>query len=285
MARTIQDIKKEITDAWLSDTTLAEAYGINSTGTWDTTFSRVSIENIICYIMAAAIYLHEQLFDVHRTEVDNTIAQMKPHTLRWYVNKVKAFRLGQALIDGTDQYDDTGLTDEDIEQRQVVHYASATEAEGTVYIKVATNGTDSKQPLNTDQLNGLKQYVAEVKDAGVRVDIINEPAGKLRLAVDIYYNPMLLNSAGIHLANGNKPVEEAIRQYIENLPFNGEYRNSALIDKLQAVDGVVIPELLSAEESYDGDNYTNIHAKAIPYSGYYIYENDNITINYMPYEQ
>lgn len=284
MARTIDTIKNEITEAWMNSETLATAYGYTVGDNFLSTFSKVSIENIICYIMAAAIWTHEKLFDAHSEEVANIIAQMKPHSLRWYVNKVKAFRAGQNLIDGTDGYDDTGLSSEDIEAMQPVKFASASESDATVYIKVATETGGVKAPISADQLAGLRQYISEVKDAGVRVDVINEPASKLRLSIDIYYNPMVLSSAGLHLANGNYPVKDAIKAYIENLPFNGEYRNSALIDALQAVEGVVIPELISVEESYDGENYTTANAKAVPYAGYYVYEDDNVTITYTPYE-
>lgn len=284
MARTIEQIKNEITEAWMNSETLAAAYGYTVGDSFLSAYSKVSVENIICYIMAAAIWTHEKLFDAHRAEVDETIAQMKPHSLRWYVNKVKAFRAGQNLIDGTDGYDNAGLSDEDIEAMQPVKFASASESEATVYIKVATETGGVKAPISADQLAGLNQYITEVKDAGVRVDIINEPASKLRLSIDIYYNPMVLSSTGLHFANGNYPVKEAIKAYIENLPFNGEYRNSALIDTLQEVDGVVIPELISAEESYDGENYTTVNTKAVPYAGYYVYEDENITINYTPYE-
>ena len=211
MARTITQIKSELTTAFMADTTLAASYGFTPGADFDKTFSKVSIENILLYIVAAALWTHERLFDEHRAEVENTIAQLKPHTLRWYVSKVKQFREGQPLIDGTDQYDDTGLTDDDIAQRQVVHFAAATEAATTVYIKVATDNGGVKQPLTTDQLNGLKAYIAEVKDAGVRVEVINEPAYHLQLSLVVYYDPMVLSPQGMHLQQGGYPVNDAIK--------------------------------------------------------------------------
>ena len=288
MARTITQIKSELTAAFMADTTLAANYGFTPGADFDKTFSKVSIENILLYIVAAALWTHERLFDEHRAEVENLIAQLKPHTLRWYVSKVKQYRNGQPLIDGTDQYDDTGLTDDDIAQRQVVHFAAATEAATTIYIKVATDNNGTKQPLTTDQLNGLKAYIAEVKDAGVRVEIINEAAYHLRLSLVIYYDPMVLSPQGMHLQQGGYPVNEAIKSYIENLPFNGEYSNTALTDVLQQTDGVKIPEITASAESATGteeDFAANpIDVKSIPHSGYYVFEEANVTIDYRPYE-
>lgn len=287
MARTLEQIKTELTTTFMADAQLASHYGFAVGANFSETFSKVSIENLLLYIIAAAMWTHERLFDEHKAEVENTIAQLKPHTLRWYVNKVKLFREGQMLIDGTDQYDDTGLTDEDIADRQVVHFAAATETAATIYIKVATEQGNTKKPLTTAQLNGLQAYIAEIKDAGVRVNIINEAACRLRLSLVIYYDPTTLTYDGTNLINlhdGSTPVADTIRDYIENLPFNGEYSNAALIDSLQKVEGVVIPEVTSAEESYDNINFTAIDVKAIPFSGYYKYDVNDITIDPRPYE-
>ena len=284
MARTIELIKKEMTDAFMANETLAKAYGFNEGDSFADKFSKVSIESVLMYIVASSIWVLEKLFDAHQSEVLSIISSMKPHTLRWYVNKVKAYRAGQALVDGTDGYNDEGLSDEDIERMRVVKYAAATESEATVYIKVATEKSGQKQPLNLEELAGLKSYIAEVKDAGVMVSIINEVASRLKLQLDVYYNPMVLSSNGQHLANGTTPVKDSIEGYINNLPFNGEYRNQALIDALQKTEGVVIAELISAEESYDGVTYNPINAKTIPYSGYYAYNDSDVQINYIPYE-
>lgn len=284
MARTIEQIKKEMTDAFMVNETLANAYGFNEGDSFSDKFSKVSIESVLMYIVAASIWVLEKIFDTHQTEIAAMIASMKPHTLRWYVNKVKSYRAGQALIEGTDTYSNDNLTEEAIENMQVVKYAAASESEATVYIKVATEKSGGKEPLSAEELNGLESYIAEIKDAGVQVRVINEVASRLKLEIDIYYNPMVLKNTGEHLSTGAHPVEDSIKGYINNLPFNGEYRNQSLVDALQVTEGVVIAELKSAQESYDGVSFEHIIAKATPYSGYYKYDKDDITINYKAYE-
>ena len=79
----------------------------------------------------------------------------------------------------------------------------------------------------------LAAYLAEIKDAGVRINLVNREADTFNCSVDIYYNPMLLPE------NVRRDCEAAIRSYIANLPFNGEYTNMALIDALQAVEAFV----------------------------------------------
>ena len=272
--------------AFVQNPTLQGLYGLDGNKTFDEQFSHASIESAVLYDMAYAHYVLEKIFDTHKSEVENYIRQMKPHTLRWYVSKAKMFRAEQALIDGTDVYDDTDLTEEQIVDMQVVKFAAATESEATVYIKIAGGTDTAKQPISEDQKAGLEAYLKEIKDAGVRVEIINEPASRLKLNLHIYYNAMMLGADGAGLQSGSKPVEDTVKDYIQNLPFNGEYRNADLIDRLQAITGVVIPTLNSASESNDGGGtWQDIAIKSTPYAGYYkIYNTTDLKITYEAYE-
>ena len=288
MARTIQQIKTELTTAFMANETLQEKYGFATDATFEQTFSKVSIEGILLFIVAAAIWTLEKLFDTHATEIDELIVKQKPHTLQWYANKVKQFRYGQALIAGTDEYDDTGLTEADIEQRQIVKFSAVneeiTETRAIVYIKVATEADGAKTPLSEEQLAVLEAYLAEVKDAGIKVVLINKTANRFKLDLVVYYDPMVLNANGETLTDGSKPVHKAIEQYINNLPFNGEYSNMALTDALQVVPGVKIPEIKASYESVD-DEWQPIDVKATPSSGYYAYDENEITITFRVYEK
>ena len=284
MAREIKVIKDEMTAEFISNPAVVEKYGLDTEMSFDAQFSKASIESILFYVFAFCAWTVEKLFDTHKAEVTNYIDEMKPHSLRWYVNKVKEFRFGQSLIPDTDQYDDTGLTDEDIATMQIVKYASAEETNGALYVKVAKDNAGVRGQLTEDEVNALTSYMNEVKDAGVRIYIRNAPAVDFKIDITIYYNPQVLNGNGESLIDGGTPVVDAIKDYIENLPFNGEFRNVELIDRLQQVNGVVIPEL---EGTYsritNEDNYSPINAKEKSYSGYYAYDSVNSQVKFEPY--
>jgi len=284
MAREIKVIKDEMTAEFISNPAVVEKYGLDTEKSFDAQFSKASIESILFYVFAFCAWTVEKLFDTHKAEVTNYIDEMKPHSLRWYVNKVKEFRFGQSLIPDTDQYDDTGLTDEDIATMQIVKYASAEETNGALYVKVAKDNAGVRGQLTEDEVNALTSYMNEVKDAGVRIYIRNAPAVDFKIDITIYYNPQVLNGNGESLIDGGTPVVDAIKDYIENLPFNGEFRNVELIDRLQQVNGVVIPEL---EGTYsritNEDNYSPINAKEKSYSGYYAYDSVNSQVKFEPY--
>lgn len=283
MARSIEQIKTSIAEAFMQDTNLAIKYGFEVGADFNQTFSKVSIENLILYIVAASIWTLEKLFDTHTTEVTEFIATMKPHSLRWYVEKAKAFLYGVPLIDGTDQHNTTGMTDEQISQAKIVTFAACTEANATLYLKVAKAGP---APLTTDEKAAFVAYLHEIKDAGVRIDVISEQGDYLNLNMVIYYDPLLINANGENKATGNKVVEDAIKAYIENIPFNGEFRKNELEDAIQAVEGVVMVELGVVEHSETGEDGT--FEEVIPYckptSGYFKFDHADLSgVTYQPY--
>lgn len=283
MARTIDTINNDLKQAFMQDTTLAEKYGFTAGANFADTFSRFSIESIILYIVAASIWTLEKLFDTHTAEVTDYIATMKPHSLRWYVEKAKAFMYGVPLIDGSDQYDTTNLTDEQIAEKKIVTFAACTEANATLYLKVAKAGP---APLTTDEKAAFEAYLHEIKDAGVRIDVISEHGDYLKLDMVIYYDPLLINANGESKADGTKVVEAAIKDYIENIPFNGEFRKNELEDAIRAVDGVVMVEFVAAYHSETGtdDTYEEVVPYCKPASGYFKFDNTDLeNVTYQPY--
>jgi hypothetical protein len=284
MARSIVEIKQEITQYWMSEEKVQQAYNVEMGDDFDTKFSKSGLESIKFYVLSVAAWTLEKLFDIHKAEITAIIDELKPHSLRWYVNKAKIFMLGLPLIPDTDQYDTSGMTDEQIKAAQIVKYCAASESDGIVYLKIAGDQGGEPAPLSADAYNAFKEYVAEVKDAGVVIEIINDPAKHFRLQMTVYYNPTVLSEGGVSLADGTTPVQDVVKNFIKNLPFDGEYQNVKLTDALQAIDGVVIPELHLAESSEDGYTWAQINAKEKPLSGYYrVYNEDDLNITFVAY--
>jgi hypothetical protein len=104
--------------------------------------------------------------------------------------------------------------------------------------------------------------------------------------MDIYYSPLVLDGEGKRL-DGTKdtPIQNAIRDYISNLSFNGLYINQSLVDKLQQVEGVEIAELKEASSRYGTlANFLPINAKSIPHAGYYQISDSNMILNFIANE-
>lgn len=280
MARNVEYWKKVITDAIAGSPQLAE---LNNT-------SAVAVHNLFAYAIAYCAWTLDVLFDSHTAEVKDALLKIKPHTLSWYREKALRFRFGQALISETDKYSDTGLTAEDILAREVVKHAAVTEAENEsrLVIKIAGESAGVLQPITTPQYDSFVEYFKRVKDAGVLLTILNNPPDKLFFKARIFYDPLILNNTGTNILTGGKPVEDAFTEFMKELPFNGELILMSLVDKLQKVEGVVIPSLDEVSTSYlDPATSTYgspvlVDVKCQPRSGYFTIENF-VNVQYLPY--
>lgn len=278
MTRTIAEIKKEMTDVFIANDTIKALYELNPEKNFEDQFSKVSLESILFYVVATCAWTQEKLFDRHRQEVTDLINELKPHSLRWYANKAKAFQFGKSLIPDTDQYDNSDLTDEQIREQQVVKYAAVVEKAAIVYVKVATGATGARTPLTAEQEEALKAYFKEVKDAGVKLEVVNAPANLFNIDIDVHYDPQVFDNTLNRLDGTGQTVHDTIALFVENLPFNGEYRNSALINALTKLDGVVLVDLKKA--THDGEI---IPAKWVPDSGYFRVDKETLGINAIVY--
>lgn len=284
MARTVEEIKKDMTAEFMKMEAVKSRYGLDGSKSFADCFSMASLENIIFYVFAVAVWALEKLFDLHRADVDARIEQLEPHTLRWYVSKAKAYMQGQKLVTDCYYYDTEGMTEQDIAAAKVVKYAVATESNTVVYIKVAREVDGNPAALTAGQLEGLTSYMNEIKDAGVSVQLRNEPADQMRISLLIYYDPTLLiiDANGNGSQNGKDPVRETTKQVIENLPFNGMFRKSDLMAALQALPCVEVADIKSVKvKPRNGAEWQTVEGYDRPFSGYYSI--DALTVDYQPY--
>lgn len=264
--RTIDEIKENIATDFMKNETVADAFGFPAGDDFAAHFSKVSIINLLFYIFACAAWVLENLFEAHKTDIEARIEAIIPHRAKWYKNKVLEFMKDKVLIPDTDRYNTTDMTTEQIDAARVVRYATADESKDAsiVTIKVAGEDGGSRCRLPDEVEGQLEAYLAEIKDAGVRIALVNMEPDTFNCSVEIYYDAMLLPE------NVQSDCEAAIRHYIENLPFNGEYTNMALIDTLQAVEGVKIAEFKQATASAsDAPAVTAIDARHVPAAGYF----------------
>lgn len=275
MARTITQIHNELKSNFIANSSIEAKYGLDPLQTFDQQFSKVSIENLFLYIVALSIHVLEQIFDNHKSDVTTTLANQRPHRLQWYVEKAKAFQYGDALVEDADYY---AVEDE---EAQIISHASAEEAAGRLFVKVAKLVDSALAPLSATELNSFSTYMERVKDAGVSITYISDVGDDLRLVMDIWYNPLVVDENGALLSDSSvKPAEDAINDFIVNLPFNGEFVVTELVDALQEAEGIDIPVILSAESKYAANDYVNIDGKVVPHAGYLNITPENLTLNY-----
>lgn len=276
-----------ITNYFTAQQAVIDAYGLDSSKTFDEQFSVVSVERILFNSVAECFATLGAEQSQFLADVDELLAANLAHRPQWYAERAKLFQFGAELVSDTAGYDNSGLTSEQIAAMQVVKYASAVETtdKSMMFLKIATGAAGNRSPMTDPQLIAFTDYMSRVSDAGVRMTIINQVADEMRLELDVYYNPLILDSLGKRLDGASDtPVQDVIRGYLDNLEFNGRYKNLTLIDLLQKVDGVEIPELKSASSRRAHyTDWTPVAALATAYAGYYSIADENLILNFIPY--
>lgn len=285
MARTIAEIKLELTNNFINNPTVQTSYGLTPGRTFEQDFSIVSIESILFYVVAFSICVFEQLLDTHKVEIQGLLDTLLPHTSRWYQQKSLAFQFGFNLLVESDKFDNTGASLEDINTSKIIKYASITEADSRLIIKVAKDNNGTIIPLTTTEKNAFTDYMQQIKDAGVRLTILSYQPDLLDINMTVYINPLVMDLTGADIINGGYPVEEAIKSYLKSLPFNGELIVAHLVDAVQLLEGVRIPEVDSIFSKWI-DPATNgystptiIQTRKVAESGYF--QVQNFSINYV----
>lgn len=284
MARTTAEIKLEITTSFMNNGILSSLYNFQIGALFQDTFSNVAIESILFDIVAFAIYTVENLFDIHKSEIDDKLENQKSGRPSWYKYMALKFQYGFSLATDKDYFENGNATPEQIEASKIVKYAAVTQPPGRLVIKIAGEINNKLAPISASGLASFIEYVEEFKWAGVDVDVVNFLPDRLYLSIQIERDALILDENGMSILNGNYPVNDAILEYMKELPFDGQLALAHLTDKLQQVPGVKIPTIVSAQSSWiDAQlgGYAQpqpINIKTIPVSGYFEVQGfDNIS--------
>lgn len=254
MARSINDIKKTMTDAFMADVNIREKYGLAADATFEDSFSSVSLENILFYIIAACCHVLEVFFDTHRSEVDAKISRAVVASVPWYHKMALQFQYGDVLVfdEATQQY---VYRSEDIKKKKV-KYVAVRDRGTSIQILVSGEKDGRPTPLSDEVLTAFKSYMNRIKIAGVILAIRSLPADLITVTATIHIDPLVIDKQGIRIADGSKPVEDAVENYLKGILYGGTFNKTKLVDAILSVDGVSDVELSSCNYSTDeGKNY------------------------------
>ena len=219
MARNISQIKQSMLDAKNADPTLSTLTSTSQTAKW----------NLYYFIVASCIAIFEQLQDIFKVELETIASTAAPSTPQWTRNKVLKFQTGDVAELNTTTYVIEYPTVNTANQI-LTRCAVVTAPNRTVLIKVAKS--DPPTPVSVGELAELQSYVETFNPAGIAFTLINDDSDKMEVAATIYYN-------GQYSAVIATNVEAALNSYMANLPFNGVISTQAVVDAIQAVEGVI----------------------------------------------
>lgn len=282
MARTIDEIKADLQEQYMQSPIAEALYGLprDEDGVvrtrFDEYFSKVAVERLLIYMVAYCTHFLERLVDTVVEDLTALVERQAPGRCDWYARKLREFQYGD-----DDVLNEAGEYDTVIEEHRIVKHAVAVDdyaSSRRLILKVAgEDGGGKRQPLTDEEAERLEWYISQIKYAGVPTRLINSEGDTFNCQVTVWYDPVL----SAETVQGN--CADAIKAYIENLPFNGEYSNMALTDALQRVAGVKVVGTVTAQRRAANEDITrDIPDKERPFAGYY--QVGNLNLDMQPYE-
>ena len=282
MFKTIIEIFNYISDLKNKNTILSEVNTTSKTGIW-----RQFLE-----VVSTAYWAFVSVRDLHDKETDFLIQEQKVPNLRWYRKKALSFQYGFDVETDTDVFKktiqvdgvDIEATEEQIDASKVIKYCAVDRKvianRASLIIKIAGEENGEIVQTSDEVKEALKKWF-EVDGAAAAGDVItyiNYKGDILSFSVDVYVNPLVLMNDGRHKINLNYPVEDSIKTYLKNLPFNGEFDVQKFESAILATEGVLKLKTNKVESKWivaqggDADGYglfQPIPVYKIPESGYF----------------
>lgn len=264
MARSISEIKRTMTDAFMQDEAIREAYDLSQDKTrFADCFSAVSLENLLFYIVAACHYVLESIFEKFTQDVEQKISRAVVASIPWYFDKAKAFQYGDALVLNPRTF---GYEYAKIDTlKQLVKYVAVRDRGASIEMLVSTEQNGKPTPLSDEVLTAFKHYINAIKIAGVVINVRTRKADELSIAVKVVVDPLKINRQGVDIASSEKVVEHAIENYLADIVYGGTFNKTKLVDAIQRVDGVVdvvlgVCKYKAGDEFKEiaGNNYTAV---------------------------
>ncbi|WP_442589205.1 baseplate J/gp47 family protein [Pedobacter sp. AW31-3R] len=266
MARTPEEIRAQMLAQKELQTELSALNSLSNTAIW----------RLWIFITVMTIYYFEVALDAYKASVQLIIDNNQYGTLTWWYNQIKGYQHGDLLsfINNVYKYPAADTS------KQIIKYCSVTDNGGKVQIKVAKQSGNEPVVLTADEINGVVDYVSDIRPAGTQITVQSLAADLVRIKLNVYYN-----------ANGDinliKPaVEAAVTNYLANIQFDGVLYLNRLIDAIQSVPAVVNDqvEILEAAAQGSGDPYQTFSSRYAAKSGYFKVDPDyplSTQINYL----
>lgn len=262
-----------------------------------TSTSRVSQWRKSVYGFALAAHFLETLWEEFERRIRLLIASQRVHTISWYQEQILRYQHG-APTDALGYYDNTNRTVAEVEAMKVFKYAAITRTvqNGAIILRAKTAQVDSNGNLvaNTSQhIAAGQSFITENSDAGTIVNITTGDGDDLKLEIDIYFDPQILDSDGRRVDGENDtPVIDATREFLKSLEFNDRYIIAKHENAIEAVEGVNFQSVKLAASKYAFHSYDSVgipNAGVIPQTrvadaGYFTLDMDALVINYIPDE-
>lgn len=265
------------------------------------TGSKMSILNLITYVMAVLIYSYETILDIFQINVATIISNRINGTAPYYATIAKLFQFNPISQTG-----DPMVFDEELykieyetvnEEHRIIAQASYENFNqgDAIILKVCKESTDSNDTdngtlytqLSDAELTAFKQYIANVKFCGATIYCTSNPGDIIYVhtssVAPIYFDNTLVTE-GQALQN----IKTSLAEYAKSFEYDSYISYQKIIDVIQNTTGitdissnVTVGVLLYNDEKGVYNDEVTVTGRIRSGSGYlkFIDEDEESTLN------
>lgn len=248
------------------------------------TNSKMSILNLITYVMSVLIHSYYTLLEIFEVNIANIIASRINGTPRWYVEMATKFQYNSETKN-CDQlvFDEDTLKikfNETDTSHQIIAKASYVdnEAGDGIILKICKNNsnTDEKangvnyMKLDSDELTAFRYYLSQIKFLGANIQVLSIPGDIITIKnCTVVYNDKYTTAEQIFTN-----IKNALIEYTSTLDYNAFVYSQKIADTIMSLEyvenvnniDIYINQYDISKNQYSGD--TKFSGMQRAYSGY-----------------
>lgn len=224
--------------------------------------SKLSIINVMTYVMAVLIYSYEVLLDLFQLQIAQLIAERVSGTPAYYAKMAYYFQYNP----DTESMDELVYDDSTFqikfknydESHKIIAKSAYQKGTDRLVLKVCKNNNSSGDSgggvytqLTSSELTAFKNYIDEIKFVGAKIYCRSTFGDILSMNATIVYDDLYINE---EQALNN--VKTALINYIKGLDFNGYIYYQSVIDAIQNAEHII--SVSGPDTSTDDGKYAKV---------------------------
>lgn len=213
--------------------------------------SKLSIINLLTYVVAVCIHTYETILDVFQVKIAETLSGRINGTPNWYAIMAKKFQYNSVTQSGDPlMFNEDTMKVEyetiDVSKRIIERVAWQTdESNNSLVLKVCKANENSDEvdngmpymPLSNNELTAFKMFIKEIKFIGASIYCESCPGDILTIIADadspIYYDDNYVTSS-----QAFSLIKQSLIDYVNGLEFNGMIYYQSILDVIRKTEHV-----------------------------------------------
>ena len=210
------------------------------------TNSKMSILNLITYVMSVLIHSYHVILDIFEIEIANIISTRINGTAQWYVIMATKFQYNN----NTKNCDQLVFDEDTLKikfnkvdtSHQIIAKAAYVDndTKDVIILKVCKNNINSDEKnngvnymqLNSDELTAFKYYLSQIKFIGANIQVLSIPGDIITVKNCV----VVYNDRYITEEQAFNNIKNALIKYTTTLDYNAFIYSQKIIDTIMSLD-------------------------------------------------